>query len=256
MPFACASHDVMHLGMDQRPSISVTSRAVQKMGSTSRRLWILPGKPKQALTGMLGFVNYGKVPSERPDVGFLELSPEAAQGYTDFEALSLDRVRIREAGRRGKLIMLIGYPATESKPSRDDLGRMLLPAPSVAYGTAAFMLDEWPPVPPQDPPADQAIDLFLDYPSSGTTDVSTGAPRTLPHPGGTSGGGYWDLGIQPNELWSSAEAVLFGIQSSWREGQRFLRGVQIIHWLRLIHDHYLEFRSELEERYPELHDGG
>src|SRR6202044_892022 len=35
MSFACPSHDVMHLGMDQRPSISVTSRAVQEMGSTS-----------------------------------------------------------------------------------------------------------------------------------------------------------------------------------------------------------------------------
>ena len=35
MSFAFPSHDVMHIRMDQRPSISVTSRPVQKMGSTS-----------------------------------------------------------------------------------------------------------------------------------------------------------------------------------------------------------------------------
>ena len=34
--FARPSHDAMHLEMDQRPSISLTSRAVQEMGSTSQ----------------------------------------------------------------------------------------------------------------------------------------------------------------------------------------------------------------------------
>src|SRR5262249_18403554 len=35
VPLPCRAHDGMHLGMYQRPPISLTSRAVQEMGSTS-----------------------------------------------------------------------------------------------------------------------------------------------------------------------------------------------------------------------------
>jgi len=72
---------------------------------------------------------------------------------------------------------------------------------------------------------------------------------TAYHPGGYSGGGIWDQHFSTEGVWTPGKATLFGMQSSWSESERYVRGVQIAHWLRLIHQHYPELQTQLEQQF-------
>ncbi len=105
------------------------------------------------------------------------------------------------------------------------------------------------------PDADAAIDIILDYPAgdSATKRLDKEGPFALPDPSGMSGGGLWDQGFETQLIWKPEGASLMGIQSAWHPKERYVRAVQIIHWLRLVHQHYPDLRNILEERFPELH---
>jgi hypothetical protein len=251
-PYELASGTVITIG--DRLFVATAAHAIPN--NPEGRLWMLPGQPRRAEDGILGFVNFGKVASEHPDVGFLELTPESAAGYLEFEPCPIEQIRPVGRGRENKVVVLMGFPAENAVPKQWGPSATLLPAKSMAYGTVPLMESEQPPIPPGEPAADPSIDVFLSYPEDGTTQLETDEPITLPHPGGTSGGGVWDLGFEPGALWSPDSAFLFALQSRWSKDHRYLRAVQIIHWLRLIHDHYPDLRSTLEHRFPELRGGG
>src|SRR5262249_19689497 len=155
-------------------------------------------------------------------------------GLEKSEPSSLDDIVVFGPGRANKLSVVIGYPAEVAVPKQWGPSATLMPAKSVCYGTVPFMESELPKVPDYEPPADSAIDTSLSSPVSDTTKAETNEPISLPHPGGMSGGGMWDLGFEPGTVWSPSSAKLFAIQASWNSQQRYLRGVQIVHWLRLI----------------------
>ncbi|MEM8865398.1 MAG: hypothetical protein AAGF31_07605, partial [Planctomycetota bacterium] len=100
-----------------------------------------------------------------------------------------------------------------------------------------------------DPSLDQSIDIMMHYPS-GTADThrtDTGEPVELPNPKGMSGGGLWDQGFDADELWSTDSAFLFGIQCSWFPTKRYVRVVQISHWLDLVKTRFPELTSSIED---------
>ena len=97
---------------------------------------------------------------------------------------------------------------------------------------------------------DDAIDIFLDYPEDGTERLDTGAPLRLESPEGFSGGGLWDQGFTTSELWSPENAVLFAIQSSWNESQRYVRAIQIIHWIDLLRSSIPQLRELIDNEIP------
>ena len=105
-----------------------------------------------------------------------------------------------------------------------------------------------------DPPADPLFDIILDYPPGKDTTrlLDTSAPVALPDPQGMSGGGLWDQGFSGNTLWHPEDASLIGVQSSWHPESRYVRVVQIVHWLRLVHEHYPDLRLTLEKLFPEM----
>lgn len=120
------------------------------------------------------------------------------------------------------------------------------------YWGVAMMPDEWPEVPPDSWPSDAETDVFLDYPDDDSLVNEGYWPIDLPDPSGMSGGGIWDEGHGLDPIWSPESVKLFAIQSGWYEKKRYVRGVQIIHWLRLIHEHYRDLRPLLEEQFPVL----
>jgi hypothetical protein len=114
------------------------------------------------------------------------------------------------------------------------------------------MPEEWPPVPPSDRQPDIAQDVFLEFPLEGATDLGTGGPFVCESAEGYSGGGVWDLGFEPNNLWRPENIRLFAIQSRWHPSSRYLRAIQVVHWLRLIYRDYADLRNCLKEHFPVL----
>jgi hypothetical protein len=224
--------------------------------SPEKRLWVLPETPKRAEDGMLGFVKFGKEPSEHPDVGFLELTREAAAVYLpNSRPIGLDDIKDFGIGRENSLVFVIGFPAEWAQARRTAPETLAMPAHSLCYTTTPLPHSEWPAVPKYEPPADITIDAFLIYPADGTTRADTNADTSLPDPHGMSGGGFWDAGFENGSLWTPGSAKLFAIQVLWNSTQRYLRGVQISHWLRLIHRDYPALRPLLESKFSGV-DGG
>jgi hypothetical protein len=222
--------------------------------SDRQSIWLLPSKPQLSSERYLGVVNSGKVANKRPDVGFLELQPQSAMLHRESKVpCPLSRVKPLGIGRDNRAVSLIGSLG-ESIERGQLHGTPGLVAKVVSYSTVPFAAGEWPVPTSGDASADNSIDLFFDYPSGDqhTIDLETGQPIRLPDAPGTSGGGIWDQGFDIGKMWSPGSAVCFAIQSRWHKQQRYLRGVQVTHWLRLIYHYYRDLRRELTTQYPDI----
>ena len=120
----------------------------------------------------------------------------------------------------------------------------------LTYMTVTKAIDDWPILEESLTPSDPSVDIFLDYPDEEVVLEGYGAFRP-PVPVGMSGGPLWDMG-HTTGLWTPADCKLIGIQHEWSSSQRWLRVVQIYHWLKLIQLHYPDLRNVLESRFPEL----
>ncbi len=190
--------------------------------------------------------------TDPPDVGIVELDFATFRQHSTKQPCAIDRLRIRGTGRQDYPVTLIGTPGELMQSRRD--GKLTLAdviGASWNCTTEAPTGAVWPKV---DPPANPLFDIILDYPSGNDTArrLETNTPTTLPDPEGMSGGGLWDQGFGENALWKPEDAFLIGVQTSWHANRRYIRAVQIVHWLRLVHQHYPDLRPTLEERFPEL----
>jgi len=120
------------------------------------------------------------------------------------------------------------------------------------YLTSPVMIEKWPDVPSDSRPPRADTDIFLEFPREGIVEPATGDSLVYETAKGYSGGGVWDLGFEPGVLWQPSRIGLFGIQSSWHPKKRYLRAVQVLHWLRLIYEDYADLRLELTKLFPEL----
>ena len=76
--------------------------------------------------------------------------------------------------------------------------------------------------------------------------------RWVGNPQGMSGGGVWQGTQQDGELWSPEGLRLVGIQSSWYAPGKYIRAVQIIHWLKLVHSNLPELRDTIESHFSDV----
>jgi hypothetical protein len=177
--------------------------------------------------------------------------PDGAEKYFgDREFCTLKNVALRGYGRENRGVLVVGAPAEHAKITRDDAKTATYKANVMTYWTVPFLPNEWPTVPAGAEPANPEVDIFLNYPEDEVTEDGV-TPFNLPHPGGMSGGGIWDQEMFQGELWDPNAVKLIGIQSRWDENGRYLRGVQIVHWLRLVFRDFPDLRSTLLETFGE-----
>lgn len=226
--------------------------------SPSGRVRVL-GKTARALQGeMLGFPKFARAPRDRVDVAFLEVDRASAEAFLAKEALPLDRVADIGNGDPSQAAIVMGGPASLVPPTRATGGVVV---PICAVRTEIIPEDEWAELLPfgeRIPKPDSAIDVFLDFPVDGWWQIKANKRDGVVDPKGTSGGGIWSF--QESQIpWSPDVARLFAIQSRWdprRSENRYLRGTQIIHWLRLVASHYPGLAPDLERRFPRLRSAG
>jgi hypothetical protein len=247
-----ASGTLVSIG--DRLFIATASHTVPEDPGTE--IWVLSYEPRHSTDTHAPILNRGRCPKDDPDVGFLELGTGAAVDYLKKEVCPIERLAIRGIGGPLRAVLLVGSPGEYIKPKQHIEPGTSHPQPAlvplmITYYTIPMMESEWPSSENPDPEKD----IFLDYPSTPGEQMETGEAMLLPKPHGMSGGGLWDQGFETSEIWTNASVKLIGIQSSWHPGLRYVRCVQIIHWLRLIHSHYEDMRPILERQFPELATG-
>jgi hypothetical protein len=195
---------------------------------------------------------------ERIDVAAFELSPNA-DSMINAEPLRIERVCDAGTGNPNVKSRLLGYPFQWVGPSRGAPGIKGMYA--LSYGCETVEPDRWPalrltarPRYPLDPTVDIVVEYSDDVETFGTEPPGN-RPRT-PQPIGMSGGGLWQRpkATGDDEIWSADNLSLIGLQSSWLNTIGFLRSVQIIHWLRLVAEHFPDLRDELASRFPRLNE--
>jgi hypothetical protein len=242
------------LEVGDRLLVATASHCV-KLATAPTRYWILGDHPCFKSDGVPSVVAAWNTPGDSPDVGILELDRSNWQRFSSKSPCSLARVRIVRTGRSNRSVSLIGSPGQCVEVETRDNAKGLK-AVVISYSTLPLEQSEWSKV-VINSPADGTVDIILDYPagSDHTIRLDTGVPIELPNPKGMSGGGLWDQGFGikgPDTIWSHDDAFLFGIQSAWHATRRYVCAVQIIHWLRLVHQYYPQLRSVLEQQFPEL----
>ncbi len=219
------------------------------------RYWILGDQPRFRSEGVPAVLASWNTSGDRPDVGILELDQAGWQQFSLKTPCPLSRIRNAGLGRSQRSVSLIGSPGQYVEQDIRN-GAKGLKAVVTGYSTVSLDETEWSNYSISPAPAPD-LDIILDYPAGDahTTRLDTGEPIVLPNPVGMSGGGLWDQGFGINgqdTLWTHDDAFLFGIQSAWHERQRYVRAVQVIHWVRLVHRHYTSLRNTLEQQFPEL----
>lgn len=211
------------------------------------RIWPMTRNIRHEADGFPAYKRVGKHPSY--DLGYLEVHPEGVTKYFgEREFCTLKNIALRGCGRQNFAVIAVGAPAEHAKITRDDAKTATYKANVMTYWTVPLMPDEWPTVPADAEPASTGVDIFLNYPKEEVTEDGV-IPTALPHPGGMSGGGFWDQEMIKGELWDPNAIKLMGIQSRWDEDGRYLRGVQIVHWLRLIYRDFPDLRETLVEAF-------
>lgn len=214
------------------------------------RLWLLPKKPRKPTEGMLGFVKIKR--RADLDIGLLEIDQTAAVEYFgSITPCNIAQIKVLGPTRPRSLISLIGSPVGfVKKGSREGLPEFVPQV--VSYSTIAFTPEEWPTPPKTEPRANQVNDIFFPLPEHDLVKLETNEPIKITTAKGFSGGGIWDLDVRGDEVWHPERASLFGIEFAWNETQRYVRGTQIIHWLRLVSTEYPNIAQRLAERFPEI----
>ena len=113
------------------------------------------------------------------------------------------------------------------------------------YSTTPLGIDEWPEVASDSRPADLESDIFLLFEGGNYSRTDTSETFEWNDPRGISGAGIWDLKISRGQVWAPRQAVLIGIETSWYEPKKYLRGVQISHWLRLVASDYPDYQEDI-----------
>ena len=160
------------------------------------------------------------------------------------EGVGLDRIDICTSQVGDDLAVICG---TSSPAIHKDDERLTIDCPLGSIGTKTVPEDKWPER-IGDEVTSSSRDLFLYYSQFYAWDHKF-RPRVPTDPKGMSGGGIWRLPLatKENELWSPHLARLIGIQSSREDRKwRWLRAVQMQHWVRLVWEAWDQVRPAME----------
>ena len=211
-------------------------------------LWVLNRTPRNPFSeGVPEFLRFRRM-QPYPDVGYLELSEEVVETYLACEPCGIERLACRGAGREGRHVAFVGNPSEFARPITRSNARGII-AVTKAFLSSPLSPAEFPTVSENDEPSSVDTDLFVPFNQQDISDIRTGEPIPMRSPHGYSGGGVWDLAFEPGQLWNPDDICVIGIQSSYSEERRYMRGVQMQHWLRMIYDDYEDCRPVLEERF-------
>jgi len=174
-----------------------------------------------------GFIGGGK--DDLLDVGFIELSEDevnkSGKRFIEFTQL--------EFGVHHKdddLILVSGYPSEIVQILAS--GNAVTP---IGYGTISCRVGT---------NSFSAYDIFLEYPEENNA-IYDKVLHNLPKAHGLSGGGFWSLHINDSGLWSTDKIKLIGLDVSWSERNRWVKGIQIQHWLDLVLNEYPDLRPNV-----------
>jgi hypothetical protein len=217
-----------------------------------RLSFVVPTKAIDA--GALPILGCGKIESEWPDVGFLELDPAGALPVLRKEAIDLAQISLHGPGHPECRCLLFGQTSEMVRTEQADPSQLRLTFRPMCYSNAPVRPENWPNVSPADPASDRGVDIVLPFDPEEEVWYYEGDQRddNLPEPRGLCVGGLWQGSQTKVELWNPEEVQLFGIQSRWNEEEKYVRGCQIIHWLRLLLEHYRHLRPALVAAFPEL----
>jgi hypothetical protein len=218
------------------------------------RLSFVVPKAKAVDAGLLPILRCGKIESERPDIGFVELDPAGTLSVLGKEAINLDKIGLRGPGFPECRCLLFGYPSKLIRTEQTDPSQRHLTLRPLCYSNTLIEPDNWPKTFSAEPASDQAVDIFLPCDPEAETwyyEENEGDDN-LPEPRGVSGGGLWQGTLTKVELWNAEAVQLFGIQSRWNEEEKYVCGCQIIHWLRLLREHYDDLAPTLVKAFPNL----
>ena len=174
-----------------------------------------------------------------PDVAFLILEKSVLESAR-IEGLPLNRLEMDVVHRSDSLFLVCGTPGKE-------VGLKEMPASlSLTYRhicCKTMRCADWPLL---EKPARPDRDIFLHYGRDVMYDNSGNRVPVI-DPRGMSGGGIWRVPLDSDgSLWSPNQSRLVGIQTSMEsEGWKWLHGVQIRCWLRLVWDTYPILRREI-----------
>jgi len=190
------------------------------------------------------------------DVGVFQVTTDAVT-RVGLEPISLDRVHDAGWGDPIMQARLIGYPnewilAAAPLPN-------LKRFHALAYGCETIEPTRWPSIPLRGRlriEFDRDIHLVVHYTDDVVSydDDKLPVPEGTPNPKGMSGGGLWQRrnATRDDEIWTASDSCLVGIQSDWLIDAGYLRSIQIIHWLKLVANHFPSLRRDLEKRFPRL----
>jgi hypothetical protein len=241
-----ASGTLVSIG--DRLFIATASHAVPD--TPDNEIWVLHTEPRLSITPRGSVLKKGRYPKDNPDVGFLELGADAGGDHLRESACPLEPLAVVGVGRPKRPTLLVGSPKEYLKKKQvGEPGAIGLEPVMIGYLAVPVQVSEWP----DDLELDPSRHIVLEYPYTLGQRLDSGASIMLPHPEGMSGGGIWDCGFEDDVFWTKQSAKLIGIQSGWcAEAPRISYAIQIIHWLRLVHDHYPDLRPALTRHFPEL----
>lgn len=222
--------------------------------SPNGRLILLGATPRKLGGPAPGILKHAAVDVDGIDVGFLELDPTNVASLLGKDTLPIDRVTDLGAGNPKMFSVTTGCPG-EKTPDPVKEGKLVPQFWAVAaIPISPAEYSKLEPLPLNAQPANADVDVFLDYEEGDSRRLDTYDRISFPAVPGMSGGAYFDWGYAATGIWSPNCARVFGIQSSWckEHKQTYARGTQIIHWLRLVREHYPDLSSLLAGRFPRL----
>ena len=192
------------------------------------------------------------------DVGLIELE-SSALSVLGHEAIPLSGISIRTP-QFGRTAFVYGFPSEFERSQKISESSGFLRVGSMTYPNPVLAPEEWPHVPDHDTTPEESVDCFMRYcrddemkaivPIGRNRGLDlSGFPERLPAVHGMSGGGFWQrwTPVNDRELWLACDYELFAIQSSWYEPSRYIRGVQIRHWLDLVAESYPDLKPMIDE---------
>lgn len=216
----------------------------------SRTSLILIGQGQHPLNrDDIKIVASGRMRGDNPDVGYIELEPGTTSRLGRVP-LSIDRLCDAGPGQPGRIAFLYGCPFALIKNAVNPKRReKIIGIHSFTYPNSTMAVEEWPTVPRDAEPPRRSVDLFIPYDVTAETIVDRGGSgNRLPNPEGASGGGICQgIGPKKDGVWHVGKVKLIAIQSSWDKKRKYIRGVQIKQWVRLIEKDYPDLKKHLHQ---------
>jgi len=208
----------------------VATAAHNLIGCTKEDVFLIYSKEfsdyKLAITN-LGI--QGGQPNNPLDIGFIELSKsEALKSRKRF--IDLSQLELGVNQKNDDLILVSGYPSDIVKTFKQ--GNAVSPIGYTTHSSSSA-IKQLP-----------AYDIILEYPKDGNA-IYSAKISSLPNAYGLSGGGFWLLHINDDGIWSTNSIRLIGIDISWDKKSRWIKGIQIQHWLNFVIQEYPEIKKDV-----------